>query len=155
MLYCQSSPDDHRSAAVYALSFSRDCGHPYPTRLLACLQHGAEMRSNPTAAEPTPCEQCGEESALTLARVEDVFEERVVVSILRSTLELSVHSPVTFAFDRASRLAVERGLQPVPTYRMPVQWQNPASSRATGGDIVDACVTLAVTVPPSPVSRAG
>jgi len=155
MLYCQSSPDDHRAAAIYALSFSRECGHPYPSRLLACLQHGAEMRANPRAPQDTPCEQCGDASPLTLMRVEDVFEERVVVSILRSTLELSVHSPVTFAYDRASRLAAERGMRPVAAYRTPVQWRSPSSSRVTGGEIVEACVTLAVTIPPQPVGKAG
>ena len=155
MLYCQSSPDDHRAAAIYALSFSRQCGHPYPSRTLACLQHGAELRARPKALETTPCERCGEESPLTLVRVEDVFEERVVISILRSTLERSVHSPVTFAYDRAHRLATERGMQPVATYRMPVQWRSPSSARPFGADLVEACVTMAVTLPPQAVHRAG
>jgi hypothetical protein len=38
---------------------------------------------------------------------------------------------------------------------MPVQWSSPAPGRATGGDLVEACVTMAVTLPARPVERAG
>jgi hypothetical protein len=147
MLYCQSSPDDHRAAAIYALSFARQCGHLYPTRTLACLQHGAESRARPRGAESTACERCGERSALTLVRIEDVFEERVVIRVLRGTLEASAHSPVTFAYDRAYRNIADRGMEPVSTYRTPVEWRSASPATGLGNDILEACVTMAVTVP--------
>jgi hypothetical protein len=155
MLYCQSAPDDHRAPAIYALTLARACGHEYPARTLACLQHGAELRGQPKATEPTPCERCGEESPLALVRIEDVFEERVTITVLRSTLEASAHSPVTFAYDRAYRTAADRGLRPVTAYRMPVQWTNPSPDRPTAADLVEACVTMAVTMPEQAAHKAG
>lgn len=155
MLYCQSAPDDHRAAAVFALTFGRSCGHRYPTRTLACLQHGAQARTEPTATEATRCARCGAISPLTLVRVEDVFEERIDLSILRSTLELSVHSPITFAYDRACRTAQDRGLRPVTTYRVPVRWRSASAAGAGAADILQASVTLAVTVPGRTATKAG
>ncbi|HEY6798224.1 MAG TPA: hypothetical protein VI248_26390 [Kineosporiaceae bacterium] len=155
MLYCQSAPDDHRASAVYALTFARACGHPYPVRTLACLQHGAEHRARSEDPEPTRCERCGESSPLTLARIEDVFEERVVLTISRSALQTSAHSPVTIAYDRAYQAAVERGVLPVTTYRAPVQWSSPTPGRPLLADVLEARVTLAVTQPDQPSYRAG
>jgi hypothetical protein len=155
MLYCQSAPDDHRAAAVYALTFARGCGHEYPVRTLACLQHGAEYRGWPEGVEPSRCERCGESSPLTLARIEDVFEERTVLTIPRSTVEASAHSPVTFAYDRAYRAAAERGLLPVTTYRVPVRWSSRTSGQPLGADVLEAQVTMAVTLPEQPSYRAG
>ena len=155
MLYCQSAPEHHRAPAIYALTFARHCGHEYPARTLACLQHGAELRAQPKTDQATSCERCGDESPLTLVRVEDVFEERVVISILRNTLEGSAHSPVTFAYDRACRQITERGLVPIPTYRVPVQWMSRSPGRPIGADILEAHVTMAVTLPEQPSYRAG
>jgi len=159
MLYCQSEPDDHRAAAVYALTFARACGHEYPARTLACVHHGAELRARPRAAEPTPCERCPQEAPLALVRIEDVLEERVVVTVLRSTLEGSAHSPVTFAYDRAGRVAADRGLVPVTGYRAPVRWVASPLSDRLGADLLEAHVTMAVTLPEArsapAVSRAG
>jgi hypothetical protein len=155
MLYCQSSPDDHRAAAVYAVSFNRRCGHDYPVRSLACLTHGAELKAHPQAVNATACERCGQPSPLTLTHVEDVFEERVTISLLRSTLEGSVHSPITFAYDRAVRILSERGMHPVATYRAPVRWRSAAPSLTVGTEIIEASVTLAVTLPVAVADKAG
>jgi hypothetical protein len=155
MLYCQSAPDAHRAPAVYALTFSRKCGHEYPACTLVCLQHGAEQRANPIAAQATACERCGATSPLNLVRVEDVFEERVVVSILRTSLEHSAHAPVTFAYDRAYRAAADRGLVPVTTYRVPVQWSSRTNERPISADVLEAHVTMAVTLHEQPSYRAG
>jgi hypothetical protein len=155
MLYCQSAPEDHRAAAVYALSFASDCGHEYPIRTLACLQHGAQLRSQPQRGAPDTCQRCGQVSGLRLARIEDVFEERVVIRIPRSALESSAHPPVMFAYDRAYRDVAERGLLPVTTYRVPVEWSWRADSRPVGADVLEAQVTMAVTLQEQPGYRAG
>jgi hypothetical protein len=161
MLYCQSEPDDHRAAAVYALTFARPCGHVYPARMLACLHHGAELRARPRTTGLTPCERCSQQAALALVRIEDVLEERIVVTVLRSTLEGSAHSPVTFAYDRAGRVVTDRGLVPITSYRAPVRWEASPLSGRLGADLLEAHVTMAVTLPElsaeaePAVSRAG
>ena len=154
MLYCQSSPEHHRAAAVYAMTLSRACGHESPVRLLACLQHGAQWRAGQPPVPPSACERCGEQSVPALARIEDVFEERVVVTILRVTLERSALSPMTFAHDSAYRLVEARGLEPVRSHRLPVEWQS-GPGGGYEGDLVSACVTLAVTLPEPRAARAG
>jgi hypothetical protein len=140
MLYCQSERLDHRAQAAYALTFVRQEDEAAPeVRVLACRDHAA--RSD---------ERYGLPGVLALSRVEEVFEERVVVPLTRRCLETSALSPITIAYDRACRLVRDRGLAPVPTYRQPVRWLEPGR-RGTGMDLVEAHVTLAVTRPRSPL----
>jgi hypothetical protein len=155
MLYCQSGPADHRSPAAQAATFARVCGHEYPSALLVCPQHAAELRARPRASDETACERCHRRAALVVVGMEDVFEERVTVTVLRPTLDLSAHSPVTFAYDRAYRMATERGLRPVTGYRLPVTWNSREPLLTPGTDLLEAHVTLAVTRPRVPASRAG
>jgi hypothetical protein len=147
MLYCQSAPVDHRAPAVYALTFARGCGHDYHSRTLACIEHGAWLRSRPRAELSTECEKCGEPGPLTLVRIEDVFEERIVIALPRSAVEHSRLSPVTIAYDRAYQAAVDQGWAPVTAYRVPVHWRPQLVRHPAGTEVTEAHVTVAVTHP--------
>lgn len=141
MLYCQSERLDHRARATHALTFVRDGGASPDARVLACHDHVTETD-----------ERYGLTGSLALSRVEEVFEESVVVPLTRRSLETSALSPITVAYDRACVAARDRGLAPVTTYRTPVTWQV-TDRRAVGAELVEAHVTLAVTravTPPSP-----
>jgi len=148
MLYCQSTPLDHCAEAAYVLTFSRGCGHEYPLRLLVCSEHGNEHRARPKADRETSCERCGHEGPLTLVRIEDVFEEEVVVHLARAAVVTSALSQITLAYDRAYQAVADRGLKPVTAYRMPVQWPSEGGAFAAA-ETMEAHVTLAVTVPTS------
>jgi hypothetical protein len=128
VLYCQSEPMAHRSPAAYALTFARSCGHRSPAQVL------------------TRCEHCGRFSPLMLIQIEDVFEKRVIIPFPRAKVESSAFSPITLAYDRAYAAAQDRGLAPVIAYRMPVRWLD-AGPRSTGEEMMEAHVTLAVTLP--------
>ena len=147
MLYCQSAPVDHRAPATYALTFARTCGHEYHARTLACLEHGAWIRSRPRAESDTECERCGRPGPLTLIRIEDVFEERIVISMPRAIVEHSRLSPVTIAYDRAYQIALEQGWNPVTAYRVQVRWHPHVVRHPVGAELTEAHVTVAVTHP--------
>jgi hypothetical protein len=147
MLYCQSAPADHRAPASYALTFARTCGHEYHARTLACLEHGAWVRSRPRAEQDTECERCGLPGRLTLIRIEDVFEERIVIPLSRAIVEHSRLSPVTIAYDRAYQAALDNGWDPVTAYRAPVQWRPQVVRHPVGAELTEAHVTVAVTHP--------
>lgn len=147
MLYCQSPPTNHRAPAAYALTFARRCGHESSVRSLACLDHGGLLRGRPRTAGASRCERCGESSPLVLVRIEDVYEQQVVVAFTLDHLQTSPLSQATLAYDQACRAASGRGLQPVTAYRAPVQW-SPSPRRSAGGsEVMEAQVTMAVTLP--------
>jgi hypothetical protein len=137
VLYCQFQNLRHRVPATSALTFLRDDATPAVARVLACSEHAAQ------AAGET-VERFGLPDTFTLSLVEDVFEEHIVVSMTRDSLARTALSPVMLAYDRACRTAHDRGLAPVTTYRLPVQWRE-TGSRMAGTEVVEAHVTLAVT----------
>jgi hypothetical protein len=147
MLYCQSMPAAHRAPAAYALTFARACGHEAPARILACHEHGEQLRSRPRAEEETPCELCAEDGLLTLVRIEEVFEERVMIAMRREVVDRSALPRITLAYDRACRAVMNRGLQPVSGYRVPVQWRSTPQGYPPDADMMEADVMLAVTRP--------
>jgi hypothetical protein len=83
-----------------------------------------------------------------------VFEKQVGVPLPRTVMEQSPLSPITMAYDRAYALAQERGLEPVTAYRLPVRWAD-GGAGGSGADVLQAQVTLAVTLPYTGVLRTG
>lgn len=141
MLYCQAERLDHPIQAAYALTFTRqDDATAPPVRVLACREHAARTG-----------ERYGLPGALALSRIEEVFEERVVVPLNRQSLKTSMLSPITIAYHLACLAVRDRGLTPVTTYRLPVQWRQ-NGPHAPDTDLVEAHVTLAVTRPPTRVT---
>jgi hypothetical protein len=139
MLYCQSGPAAHRAAATCAVTVRRGCGHADPDPLLTCREHAEALRR-----QRPDCPRCGADGAVLQVRVEEVFEERIVIAVRREVVDASLLPRRTLAYDRACRWADAGGLPPVAGYRVPVQWRPHPDGYPPDADMLQAAVTLAV-----------